>query len=109
MSRRRTAIEREPVSFDISAKDRAVVGKIARRARAILLSIQIDRAVLDISMDLTATHANGCPMDFDRLLAADDFNLMHDVGGIARHLYRETGKLVGGFLPRFHLRTVEAV
>lgn len=104
MTRRKTAIEREPVSFDISPKDAATVRKIARRARDILLSIKIDRPAMDIAMDLTATHANGCPMDFDRMETADDFNLMHDVGGIARHLDRETGKLVGGFLPRFHRR-----
>ncbi|MGJ5032281.1 hypothetical protein ACQR1I_35965 [Bradyrhizobium sp. HKCCYLS2038] len=98
----------KPVSFDISAADAALVRKIARRARELLLTVRIDIPALDMSMDLTATHANGCPMDFERLAAADDFNLMHDVGGIARHLDRKTGKLAGGFLPRFHRRDSEA-
>lgn len=57
------------------------------------------------SMDLIATNANGCPMDFAGLLAADDFNFLHDIAGIARHLDRRTGKIGGGFLPRFHRRS----
>lgn len=89
------------VSFKASAADLLTVRKIARRARELYLNAKTDRDVTDIQMDLLATHANDCPMDFDRLLAADDFNLMHDVGGIARHLDRETGKLTDHFLPRF--------
>lgn len=54
-------------------------------------------------MDLSA--ADGCngnlPIDWDRLIEADDFNFMHDIGGIHHHLDRSTGKLEGGFLPRF--------
>lgn len=52
-------------------------------------------------MDLSACHLNGCPLDLDRMLEADDFNLMHDVAGIARHIDRNTGKLTRCFLPRF--------
>lgn len=52
-------------------------------------------------MDITATHANGCPLKLAELLAADDFNFSHDVAGIYRHLDRTTGKLLDCFLPRF--------
>lgn len=56
-------------------------------------------------MDLAAVHANGCPLDLEKLLAADDFNFAHDVFGIYRHLDRDGksptgGKLLDLFLPR---------
>ena len=54
-----------------------------------------------VSMDLTACHANGCPLDLDGLLAATDGDFGHDVGGIAQHIDRETGKLQDCFSPRF--------
>jgi hypothetical protein len=89
------------VSFEASAANRALARKIARRARELYLSANVDRDATDIEMDLLATHANGCPLDFKRLSEADDFNLMHDVSGIARHIDRETGELTNCFLPRF--------
>jgi hypothetical protein len=60
---------------------------------------------MNLIMDLTAADGvNGNrPIDWDRLLAADDFNFMHDLGGISRHLDRATGALTGQFLPRFTL------
>ena len=61
--------------------------------------IEIGR--IDTEMDLIATHANGCKLKLDELLAADDFNFSHDVFGIQKHLDRSTGKLTGFFLPRF--------
>lgn len=81
---------------------------VARRAieritvRAIALyganGVKLDRQSTE--MDLSATHANGCPLDFDKLAGFDDFNLMHDITGIYKHLNRETGELENCFLPR---------
>lgn len=51
-------------------------------------------------MDLTACHCNGNPLDLAALLGADDFNFTHDLCGIARHIDRETGKLMDCFVPR---------
>lgn len=53
-----------------------------------------------VVMDLDAVHSNGCPLDFDKLLAFDDFNFYHDIVGIAKHLDRDTGKLKNCFRPR---------
>lgn len=53
-----------------------------------------------LHMDLTACHANGCPVDWAMLLAADDLTFIHDVAGIQRHVNRETGKLEHCFVPR---------
>jgi hypothetical protein len=51
-------------------------------------------------MDLSATHANGCPLDFERLLAFPEFDYMHDIVGIHNHIHRGTGKLLHCFVPR---------
>ena len=88
------------VSFDISRADKDLVFAIVERAER--LGWKGDR--LSTIMDLTACAANGCPVDFDRLYEADDFNLMHDVAGVARHIDRGTGKLLNCFLPRFASR-----
>jgi hypothetical protein len=65
---------------------------------------------MNLVMDLTAADGvNGNrPLDWDRLLSADDFNFMHDIAGISRHINRETGELEGHFLPRFTRKLTEA-
>lgn len=65
---------------------------------------------INLIMDLTAADGvNGNdPLDWNRLLAADDFNFLHDIGGICRHIDRETGELGGCFAPRFTARQAEA-
>ena len=54
----------------------------------------------NLEMDITATHLNGCPLDLPKLLAAPDFDFVHDICGIAEHLDRHTGQLADCFLPR---------
>jgi len=87
------------ISFTVSKEDAAIILEIARRAWKISGN-KYD--LLDAGMDITATHANGCPLKLAELLAADDFNFIHDVFGIRRHLNRETGELMDCFSPRFH-------
>lgn len=55
---------------------------------------------LDITMDLSATHIGGCPLDFDKLLNAPKIDLAHDINGISSNLDRNTGKLLNCFVPR---------
>ncbi len=93
------------ISFKIDAADRDLIFKVADRAAALGLD-RDDRFAF--VMDLTAANANGCPMDFPALLAADDFNFIHDIAGIARHINRDTGKLMDCFCPRFARREVAA-
>ncbi len=89
------------VSFNVTRDEARTISKIAGRAFEMFRSVGSKRAFIDIEMDVTATHANGCRLDLDRMLVADDFNFSHDVGGITRHLNRETGKLEHCFMPRF--------
>lgn len=82
-------------SFEVSAEDRNVILAIAKRAKKVHKC-----NVLEVFMDLTACHANGCPLDLDKLLEFDVFNFCHDVLGILDHLDRKTGKLTNSFFPR---------
>lgn len=96
-------------SFDVSYQDRTTIFKIADRALALLQQRVTDGMMhqrqlpsfMDISMDVTAAHANGNPLRLHALLAADDFNFAHDVFGIHRHMNRDTGELGDCFVPRF--------
>lgn len=55
--------------------------------------------IMDVS---AADGVNGnSKIDFDAMLAADEFNFLHDALGIVRHMNRETGKLEDFFRPRF--------
>lgn len=87
--------------FTASDDDRAIIKEIASRASALYGQMDIERDVMDIIMDLEATHCNGCPLRLRDMLAANCYDLMHDIRGIANHLDRTTGKLTGWFLPRF--------
>jgi hypothetical protein len=100
----------DDINFMVSDADRAPISRIADRAHAIGLKHRPKGAVrktLEYMMDITAVHANGCPLDLYRLLAADDANFAHDVFGIERHLNRLTGQLENCFLPRFALKAQE--
>jgi uncharacterized protein DUF6874 len=85
------------VSFECSQEEFRIATAIARRA----IELGSHRKLLDIEMDIVATHCNGNPLRLHALLAADDFNFIHDIVGIERHLNRETGKIDGFFRPRF--------
>lgn len=88
------------ISFSVSKQDRALIEQIVDRA---VQSLGLDR--LEISMDLTAVHANGCPLDLAGLLIAEPFDFGHDVMGINRYIDRNSGHLTRQFLPRFASRS----
>lgn len=90
------------MKMDATKHDQAVIQKIAERAHKMISAMgPTRRDTLDYNMDITATHLNGCKLRLLDLLTTDDFNFMHDITGIGRHLDRETGKLKDHFLPRF--------
>lgn len=88
--------------------DRKLARQIAQRARGLFLQHGVARSKLEIEMDVVATHCNGNPLRLKDLLSADDFNLLHDVGGIFRHLDRESGALQNCFRPRFSVPETRA-
>lgn len=92
------------LSFKTNKAEFSLIQEIAERAvtKAFELDPRSGRInKFELVMDITACHANGCPLQLDALLSADDFNFIHDVFGIRRHLNRDTGELGSCFLPRF--------
>lgn len=84
------------ITWTVSEADEKRIEACADRAMKMLP--QADR--LSLVMDMTATHANGCPLDFNRLLDFDQSSFLHDICGINAHIDRKTGALTGCFVPR---------
>lgn len=80
--------------------DLNTISKIVTRAAQMYQRYGIKCDNLSLMMDITTVHSNR-PLRLEELAEADDFNLMHDVSGIAKYLDRTTGQLTHGFLPRF--------
>ncbi len=86
----------EPVMYSdlsrhISLPDHALIVSIAERFEAFCDDNGAEHEDrLSLIRNITATHANVCALDLPGLLAASDRDLAHDVGGIGKHLNRET-------------------
>lgn len=90
------------ISFKVSKTDQRIIQQIADRATAMASNLETAAyPTVDAMMDITAVHANGCPLRLSELLAAEPFDFSHDVFGVRRHLNRETGQLENFFTPRF--------
>ena len=89
------------ISFKTTKEETQIITKIAQRANAAAKEVGLDYPVMDAHMDISACHANGCPLKLSELAEADDFNFAHDVFGIRRHINRKTGQLEDCFLPRY--------
>lgn len=59
--------------------------QIMHRAGNMAKELGINYPNLDILMDIDACHCNGCPLQLQALLDADDANFAHDVFGIRQH------------------------
>ncbi len=86
------------LSFKTTKKEDELIAKIIDRLATMLPPETFD--AVTHAMDLRACHANGCPLDFERMLNARDIDLLHDIFGINRHICHETGELKDCFLPR---------
>lgn len=91
------------LKFTTNKTSISLMGLIADRVFAEVPNYPDDRQSL--LMDLSATNANGCPIDFARLLEFPTFDFLHDIYGIRRHINRRTGELEDCFLPRCSLST----
>lgn len=92
------------VRFDMTEQEVPLIFACAKRAYEDLSRYgnpgEAQDAFMVIAMDLAAVNANGCPLDFQKLLDFPDFDFAHDLYGIRKHLDRVTGGLVGCFVPR---------
>lgn len=85
------------IRWNISKQDAGLVEIVVKRTQAEGFAV-IDP--LKLTMDITACHLSGCPLDLAKLLAFPSFDFVHDVLGIHRLIDRETGKLKNCFTPR---------
>lgn len=92
------------LNWHITPEDDAALEAVLNRAARDFTANGWEFDRLHHAMDLLATHANGCPLDFAAMAEGRLADLAHDLGGIRKHLDRETGKLGGFFLPRFAKR-----
>lgn len=93
------------MKFNVSKADGELIHAIVDRAMAMRSVRSITTDKFSLVMDVTACHANGCPLRLADLLAADDFNFVHDVIGIYGAIDRDSGVLAGVFSPRFRARS----
>lgn len=80
------------------------IGQIADRAVMLYAKHGVRVERLDTLLDVMAVHQRVQPLRLGDLLAADDFNFIHDITGINRHLDRDNYQLNDGFTPRFSER-----
>ena len=86
--------------MSVSKEDSELIHAITVRANKVM-----NTNVMSLDMDITAAHLSN-PLALQMLLDADDENFFHDVGGITRHIDRQTGVLQDCFSPRFSLVNV---
>lgn len=94
------------INWDATDDEATAIAEIAQRAAR--MGLGHIKELVDIEMDITACHLNGCPLDLARLAGLDDANFGHDVGGIRRFLDRHTGELTECFVPRCALVAARA-
>jgi hypothetical protein len=97
------------INWNVTKVDNELIALIAERAHGMAQHYGFDYSVADAGMDITAVHANGCPLDLIKLLESDNPNFGHDVFGIRRFIDRNTGKIDPAlFDPRCSLSLKEA-
>lgn len=99
----RTPNERIALQFERQREEARgrVIGEIADRAVRLYEKHDVRIERLTVLLDVLTCHSKVQPLRLDDLLAADDYNFLHDIGGINRHLDRDAYRLGDGFLPRF--------
>lgn len=90
------------IQFKATRGEYLVIVEIVKRASKLHDKFEMSEPldILELQMDLNATHSNGTPLNLAELLAFGDGDFAHDVFGIRKHINRETGKLMDCFMPR---------
>lgn len=97
------------INWTVDENTQTLINQCVDRYASILLNLRREKLdKLVTSMDLVACHNHIVAMDFAALLKADQFNFLHDMGGIVGRITRadraEDLKLRDCFLPRFMLK-----
>ena len=88
--------------YKVTATERKLIERIADRyVVEFQAGSNLGVEKLDVVMDLELVHSNCYRLALEELWLANQFNFLHDVGGIRRNLNRKTGQLENCFRPRF--------
>ena len=90
------------INWEANIIEQDLIHQIAGRVFELIENSGGNPDLISIEMTITAAHLNGCPLDLNKFLAFDDFNLMHDFTGLENHIDTKTGKVSARFLPRCH-------
>jgi hypothetical protein len=98
----RPTTSRTPLAPKLRANaiEAAMIRAIVQRAKK-LAPPEWSIDTLDLELDITACHLNGCKLKLTELLAAAGADFGHDVFGIRKHIDRTSGQLTDHFRPRF--------
>lgn len=101
------------VQFTSTKKEHKLIDEIVERAVKEKVLIRrrpskFNEDKMTLRMDLDAINSNGTKLDFDKLLNFPEFDFMHDITGIQKHIDRLTGELRNHFLPRCYKKIQEA-
>src|ERR1044072_4676006 len=98
-----TFLEMKMFNFNVSPEDHTKIAQLARDGSALSLIGGQQIPVFQLLLSLTACHANGCPLDLDGLISANDTHKAHDIFGIHGHIDHNTGELID-FHARYFLK-----
>ncbi|RZU28937.1 hypothetical protein [Edaphobacter modestus] len=91
-----------PINWETTAEEVHIIRRIALKYVEL-----VNKPLCDLRsavMDITAVHANGCPLRLEEMAEAAEAktgDFTHDAIGIYVHLERETGTLKNFFVPRY--------
>lgn len=68
--------------------------------RAAALNLISEGQRTECEMDIIATHANGTPLNLEKLLNLPAHDFAHDITGMNRNMDQSTGRLMNHFRPK---------
>lgn len=92
--------------FEISDREYKIVEEIAMRCLKEFEALDenapdSERVKINIEMSVIAAYNHNEPkMNLVKLLESEEFDFMHDIAGISKHIDTKTGILGGCFIPR---------
>ena len=92
------------LNWDITPDDMRLIQAIVERGIAMWKAQGIQLDPLRAAMDISACHANGCPLELMRFLMSDSTDFVSDFSGIGMHIDNRSGKLVNDYKPIFRKR-----
>ena len=85
---------------EMAESDRLIIDKIAKRVNA-LYAAYGNNTTTSVAFALQVCHVTVCPLRLVDMFNGSDSDLVHDIGGIFRHMDAANSKMRDCFQPRF--------